>query len=49
MLINETNETLVKHNMSYHVRVTLNDVNPEPTRSVVAIGDTVLIDADGKP
>ena len=29
--------------MTFHVRLTLSDVNPKPSRSVIAIGETILI------
>lgn len=49
MLINETNENLVTANMCFHVRITFTEVNKKPSRSYVAIGETVLIDSEGKP
>lgn len=48
LLINETNETLVSNNMSFHIKITLTDVNKKPSRSIIAIGETVLIDSEGK-
>ena len=33
--------------MTFHVRVALNGIHSEPARSVVAIGDTVLISPNG--
>ena len=34
--------------MSFHVRITLNNVHKEPSRSIIAIGDTVIINSSGK-
>ena len=48
LLINETNENLVQPNMSFHVRITLTGVNKKPSRGVIAIGETVLIENDNK-
>ncbi len=48
MLINETNEIVIKPRMVFHVRVTLTDIDPKPAKSVIAIGETVLIETDGK-
>ena len=49
MLINEGNETIVAENMTFHVRVTVQDVHAKASRGIIAIGETVLIktDADG--
>ena len=47
MLLNETNETLVAPGMTFHVRLTLQDFHAKPTRSIIAIGETVLIKPDG--
>lgn len=49
LLINETNENLVKPNMSFHVRITFTEVDPKSSRSIIAIGETLLIDGEGKP
>lgn len=46
-MINETNESLVKQNMSFHVRVTFTDVKSKAARSAIAIGETILINAEG--
>lgn len=43
LLINEQNETIVKPNMIFHVRITLQEMHPKASRSVIAIGETVLI------
>ena len=42
-LINASNEVEIKEGMTFHVRVALTGVHKEPARSVIAIGDTVLI------
>ena len=34
--------------MAFHVRITLTDVHKKPSRGIIAIGDTVLIDEMGK-
>ena len=34
--------------MTFHVRLTLTDINPQPSRSVIAIGETILIRGGGK-
>ena len=47
LLISESNDTLVKPNMAFHVRIALANVHHEPARSVVAIGDTVFVTATG--
>lgn len=49
MAINETNETLVQPSMTFHVRLTLTDVTPKPSRSVIAIAETILITPAGNP
>jgi hypothetical protein len=49
LAINETNETIVQPHMTFHVRLTLTDINPKPSRSVIAIGETILIKADAPP
>lgn len=47
--INETNTLVIEPGMVFHVRITLSDVDPKPTKSVIAIGDTVLVEKeDGK-
>jgi hypothetical protein len=35
--------------MSFHIRITFTDVDPKSTKSIIAIGETVLIDSEGKP
>jgi hypothetical protein len=35
--------------MVFHTRITLTEVHKKPSRSIIAIGDTTLIDAEGKP
>ena len=47
MLLNEANENLVHPGMTFHVRITLQDIHPKPTRSILALGETVLIKDDG--
>lgn len=47
-MINETNDLIVKPNMVFHVRITLLEVDKKPSRGAIAIGDTVLIDKEGK-
>ena len=49
LMINETNESFVSGNMSFHVRITLTDVNPSPKRSNIALGETIIIDEEGRP
>jgi hypothetical protein len=34
--------------MVFHVRITMNEVSDKPGRGIIAIGDTVMIDKDGK-
>jgi hypothetical protein len=46
-VINESNETLVRPLMSFHVRLTLSDIHVKASRGVIAIGETVLIGEDG--
>jgi hypothetical protein len=40
-VINETNETLVRPNMTFHVRITLSEISPNASRGYVAIGETI--------
>ena len=49
LTINSSNQTVIKAGMSFHVRVTLTNVHKDPSRSVIAIGDTLLIDEAGSP
>jgi hypothetical protein len=35
--------------MCFHLRVVLTEVNKKPSRSIVALGDTVLISGEGQP
>jgi hypothetical protein len=35
--------------MVFHVRIALSEVDKRPSRSIIAIGETVFIDKDGKP
>lgn len=48
LVINENNDTLVQPYMCFHVRITLTEVHKKPERSILAIGDTVLIEDGGK-
>lgn len=48
LMINETNETLVQPNMAFHVRITLSEVHKKPSRGIIAIGETVFVDSEGK-
>jgi hypothetical protein len=34
--------------MVFHIRITMREVNKKPQRSVIAIGDTVLISEEGE-
>ena len=34
--------------MSFHVRITLNEVHKKPSRSIIAIGETVFVDGEGR-
>lgn len=47
MIINETNETTVKPCMVFHVRLTLQDVHAKTSRSIIAVGETVIINQEG--
>ena len=47
LMINATNDTIIEEGMSFHVRIAITGVHNEPARSVVAIGDTVVVHADG--
>lgn len=49
MVVNENNETMVKSNMNFHLRITFQEVNKKPSRSIIAIGDTVLINEKSDP
>lgn len=46
LAITAENQTGIEVGMTFHVRVALTNVHKEPSRSVVAIGDTVLVAAD---
>jgi hypothetical protein len=35
--------------MAFHVRITLTEVNKKAQRAIIALGDTVVIDAAGAP
>ena len=45
--ISASNETVVEEGMSFHVRVAITGVHKEPARSVVAIGDTIIVSENG--
>jgi nucleosome binding factor SPN SPT16 subunit len=45
--INPNNSTKVEPGMAFHVRMSFREVDKQKSRSIVAIGDTVLIDQDG--
>ena len=49
MSINEGNNRLVKPNMIFHVRIVFQDITKKISRSIIAIGDTVLINSEGRP
>ncbi len=34
--------------MTFHVRITLTDINPKPSRSIIAVGETILIKENGE-
>lgn len=34
--------------MTFHVRLTMTEVHKKPSRAIIAIGDTVIIEEDGK-
>ena len=46
-LISSSNEMIIKPGMVFHARITLSGVHNEAARSVIAIGDTVMIAEDG--
>lgn len=47
LTINNTNQTVVKEGMTFHVRIALSNVHKDPARSVVAIGDTMVVTSEG--
>lgn len=47
LIINETNETIIQAKMSFHVRITLSDVNPKASRGPIAVGETVITRDEG--
>ena len=47
-VINMGNQTLVEPGMCFHARITLTGVDSEAARNFIAIGDTVLVDQNGK-
>mmetsp|Transcript_39635 Transcript_39635/g.38174 ORF Transcript_39635/g.38174 Transcript_39635/m.38174 type:complete len:268 (+) Transcript_39635:930-1733(+) len=46
LFINEGNDIVVEAGMAFHVRVTLSEIEKKPERSMVAIGETVVVEAD---
>lgn len=44
LTINATNQSIIKSGMTFHVRITLTNVHKDASRSVIAIGDTIMID-----
>lgn len=46
--INGTNSVIVQPNMTFHVRIAFTNVHKEASRSIVAIGDTVVVTSEGK-
>lgn len=47
LTINESNQTVLQSGMTFHVRVALSNVHKDAAKSIVAIGDTVLIESTG--
>ena len=47
LLINASNDTVIQAGMTFHARIAFSNVHPEQARSIVAIGDTVLVKKDG--
>ena len=47
LMINASNDTVIEEGMSFHVRIAITGVHKEPARSVVAIGDTVVVHGEG--
>lgn len=45
--INANNTTKVEPGMVFHVRITFKDVEKAKSKSIIAIGDTVLVQSDG--
>ena len=43
LTINEANQLLLEDGMTLHVRVALTNVHKDSAKSVVAIGDTVIV------
>ena len=46
LAITADNQTGIEVGMTFHIRVALTNVHKEPSRSVVAIGDTVLVGSE---
>ena len=47
LLINAENTTEIEEGMTFHVRMAITGVHKEPARSIVALGDTILVKEDG--
>lgn len=48
LIINESNDTLIQPNMCFHARITLKKVHEKPSKSFIALGETIMIDAQGQ-
>jgi len=49
LAITPTNETLVEPGMTFHARISISGISKEQARSILAIGDTVLVTPDSAP
>lgn len=47
LVVNESNQTVLEDGMTLHVRIALSNVSKEAGKSVVAIGDTVIVQTHG--
>lgn len=47
LAINAQNETVIQAGMTFHVRMALSGISKEQARSIVAVGDTIVISAEG--
>ena len=45
--ITASNQTIIENGMTFHVRIAITNVDKESARSVVAIGDTIVVHSDG--
>lgn len=43
----QNNKTKVQGGMVFHVRITFKDVEKQKNKSVIAIGDTLVVNGDG--